>query len=105
MSASSLCVSVQIIVARVGEKLSTIIACMPSITLEHNLSTIDPIIQNISPLQGEFIFVLKGGEMLSGLCMPKDDKLIIDGIKGNSETLYISNIDALGKLQWLIRRP
>ncbi len=61
--------------------------------------------QNISPLQGEFIFVLKGGEMLSGLCMPKDDKLIIDGIKGNSETLYISNIDALGKLQWLIRRP
>lgn len=60
--------------------------------------------KNISSLKGEFIFVLKGNDMFAGLCIPKNDHLILEGMKGNTEILNIKNIDALGKLQWLIRR-
>ena len=61
--------------------------------------------KNISSLQGEFIFVLNGSDMFSGICVIEKDKLVLEGMKGNIEALNMNNIDALGKLQWLIRRP
>lgn len=61
--------------------------------------------KNISYLDGEFIFALKGNDMFLGLCVLKGDYLILEGMKGVVETLSIKNIDSLGKLQWLIRRP
>lgn len=61
--------------------------------------------KRISSLQGEFIFVLKGNDMLTGVCLLEKNFLILEGLKGNTENLNIESIDALGKLQWLIRRP
>lgn len=63
---------------------------------------------SLSILSGELIYVQKGADIFSGICVLQEENLVLDGFisaKGYADIMQIKDIDAVGKIEWLIRRP
>jgi hypothetical protein len=68
----------------------------------NNISNFDTI-SNF--LMGELIFFKKMANITVGILQEIDNQIIINGFNKESEAINIENIDAIGKVQWIIRRP
>ena len=56
-------------------------------------------------LMGELIFFKKISNITVGILQEIDNQIIISGFNKENEAINIENIDAIGKVQWIIRRP
>lgn len=56
-------------------------------------------------LIGELIFFKKISNITVGILQEIDNQIIISGFNKENEAINIENIDAIGKVQWIIRRP
>jgi len=60
---------------------------------------------NFTFLKGELVFLKKMTNIAVGILQEIDDHIVIGGFNKENEAIKIENIDAIGKVQWIIRRP
>lgn len=56
-------------------------------------------------LMGELIFLKKISNITVGILQEIDNQIIISSFNKENEAIKVENIDAIGKIQWIIRRP
>lgn len=56
-------------------------------------------------LTGEVVFFKKTSSITVGILQEIDHQIMVSGFNKENEAIDIANIDAIGKVQWIIRRP